>query len=74
MSYYLRVEGKTKSLTRALEQNFLTFYQRVKGRTKILLGALVEIQNVLLATGGRTNQATNKCLDKKLKSYYLWVE
>ena len=29
---------------------------------------------VLLPTGGRTNQATSKCLCSKFKSFYLRVE
>ena len=29
---------------------------------------------VLLATGGKTNHAPNKCLDTKFKSYYLYVD
>ena len=67
--------GRRNQVThKGLGAKFLSFYQRVEGRTKILLGALVLIQNVLLATGGRTNKATNKCLDKKFKSYYLRVE
>ena len=41
-SFYLRVEGRTKSLTSVLAK-FKSFYQRVKGRTKSLTSALVKI-------------------------------
>ena len=46
----------------------------VEGQTKSLSSALVEIL-VLLPMGGRTNQATSKCLGQNLShSIYGWKD
>ena len=50
MSYYLRVEGRTKPPTSALVKNFKSYYLRVEVRTKPLTSALV--QNLSPPTSG----------------------
>ena len=45
----------------------------MEGWTKSLTSVLVKIY-VLLPTGGRSNQVTDGCLCRSLKSYYLRVE
>ena len=52
---------------------FNSFYLQVEGRTNLLTSALVKIK-VFLPSGGKTNQATGKCLGTKFKSFYLQVE
>ena len=53
-SFYLRVEGRTKSLTIVLVKIFRSSYLRVEGPTKSPTSALVKIRSLL--TYGRTNK------------------
>ena len=71
--FYLRVEGRTKSLTGALVQNLSPSTYGWKDELSHLRVPWSKIK-VLLPTSGRTNQATSKCLSTKFKSFYLRVE
>ena len=53
-SFYLWVEGRTKSLTSVLVKIFRSSYLQVKGPTKSLTSALVKIRS--LSTYGRTDE------------------
>ena len=72
-SYYLRVEGLTKPPASALVQNLSPSTCKWKDELSHLCVPCSKIK-VLLPTGGRTNQATSKCLRTKFKSIYLRVE
>ena len=72
-SYYLLVEGLIKPLANALVQSLSPSTCRWKEELSHLRVPCSKIK-VLLPTGGRTNQATSKCLGTKFKSFYLRVE
>ena len=71
-SFYLRVEGRTKSLTSALVEILSPTYGW-KDEPSHLRVPWSKIK-ALLPTGGRTNRAISKCLGIKFKSFYLRVE
>ena len=70
-SSYLRVGGRTKPLTSAFVQNLSPSTYGWKDEPSHLRVPWSEFE--VLHTGGRTNQATNKSLGTKSKSF-LWVE
>ena len=70
---YLRVGGRTKPFISALVQNLSLSTYGWKDELSHLRVLWSKIK-ILLLTGGRTNQATSKCLDTKFKSFYLRVE
>ena len=72
-SSYLRVGGRTKPLTSALVKNLSSSTYGWKDGLSHLRVPWSKIK-VLLPMGGRTNQATSKCLGTKFKSFYLQVE
>ena len=72
-SSYLKVGGRTKPLTSALVQNLSPSTYGWKDKLSHLRVPWSKIK-ILLPTGGRTNQATNKCLGTKFKSFYLRME
>ena len=72
-SFYLWVEGRTKSLTSTSVQNLSPSTYGWKDEPSHLQVPWLKFK-VLLPTGERTNQATNKCLSTKFKSFYQWVE
>ena len=65
--------GLTKPLASALLQNLSHSTYGWKDKPSHLRVPWSKIK-VLLPTGGRTNQATSKCLSTKFKSFYLRVE
>ena len=71
--YYLRVEGLTKPPASALVQNLSPSTCKWKDELSHLCVPCSKIK-VLLPTGGRTNQATSKCLGTKFMSFFLRVE
>ena len=67
-SFYLRVEGRTKSLTTILVKIFRSSYIQVEGPTKSPTSALVKIRS--LPTYGRTDEPCHpKGLWSKFKSF-----
>ena len=72
-SSYLRVGGRTKPPKSALVKNLSSSTYRWKDELSHLRVPWSK-NKVLLPTGGRTNQATSKCLGIKFKSFHLQVE
>ena len=69
-SFYLRVEGRTESLTSDSVQNLSLSTYGWKNEPSHLWVPWLKFKFLLL-TGGRTNQASSKCLGTKFKSFYL---
>ena len=73
-SFYLRVEGRTKSLTSDSVQNLSPSTHEWKDKPSHLRVPWSKIK-ILLPMGGRMNQVTHECLGRNLiPSTYVWKD